>query len=89
MGNVMKLYTAVTEHEAVRLEQGQSTKHSLFWVDRPMAEEADEGAIWMLIEVAEPDVKAFEQPLIQGLGYREFELPPALVTRVPARRVKS
>jgi hypothetical protein len=77
----------VAEDEAVRLERGESTTDSLFWVERPVAEEADGDVIWMRIEVREPEVAAFEQFSVEGLGYREFELPAAVVTRYSVRRV--
>jgi hypothetical protein len=43
------------------------------------AEEAQDDAIWMQIDVPEPKLTGFERAVDSALGYREFELTDATV----------
>ena len=56
----------------------------LYWTDRPVPEETDADAIWIVLTIPNEDLAgANEQSVHPGLGYREFELPPGALFKTP------
>jgi hypothetical protein len=86
----VRLFTPVSAEEADRLERGVPLDGPLYWTDQPVPEEAADDAIWMVMTIPYEDLAdANEQPVHPGLGYREFELPPALSAVFPVERLGS
>jgi len=84
----VRLFTPVSAEEADRLERGMPLDGPLYWTDQPVREEAGDDAIWMVMTIPYEDLAdANEQPVHPGLGYREFELPPALSAVFPVERL--
>lgn len=84
----MRLYTPLSADEAAQAVQGEGLPgRTLFWVDRPLPEEAQEDSVWVAIEVSEEEVAEFEEPFEPALSYREFELPSKFAARHPISRV--
>ena len=60
----------------------------LYWTDRPVPEETDADAIWIVLTIPNEDLAgANEQSVHPGLGYQEFELPPGLPPMFPVERL--
>jgi hypothetical protein len=76
---LVRLYTPVDADDAGRLERGEPVGSTLIWVDRVVAEEAEDDAIWMQIDVPEPKLAGSERAVDAALGYREFGLTDAMV----------
>jgi hypothetical protein len=84
----LRLFTPVSAEEADRLERGVPLDGPLYWTDQPVPEEAADDAIWMVMTIPYEDLAdAKKQPVHPGLGYREFELPPALSAVLPVERL--
>lgn len=84
---LVRLFTPVSCEDASRLERGVTLNGPLYRIDRPVSEEAEEDAIWVVLAVPDEEVTAFEQSWNPLQGYREFELPPELLARFPVNRV--
>ena len=54
--------------------------------DKPHADEAQDDAVWVVLEIPEAEALAYEDPMASERGYREFALPGALASRFPVRR---
>ncbi len=84
----VRLFTPVSAEEADRLERGVPLDGPLYWTDRPVPEETDADAIWIVLTIPYEDLAgANEQSVHPGLGYREFELPPGLPAMFPVERL--
>lgn len=81
----MRLFTPVSSEEASLLEGGAALRGPLYWVDRPVPEEADEDAVWVVSVIPDEEIAPFEQD--SRMEYREFVLPAVLLARYPVKRL--
>jgi hypothetical protein len=83
----MLLYTPLSADEAERAIDGLGFPDGeFFFVDNPDPDEAQDDAVWIVIEVPDRDAAAFELDTDQLSGYREFAFPGVAASRFPARR---
>jgi hypothetical protein len=83
----MLLYTPLSIADAERAIAGLGFPDTeFFFVDNPDPDEAQEDAVWVVLEVPDGEAGPFEQDTAAELGYREFALPGSVASRFPARR---
>jgi hypothetical protein len=83
----MLLFTPLSAKDANRAVKGLDLRNGpYYFVDRPNVDEAAADADWIVIDVPEAEVSAFESAVAMGLGYREFVIPGDVVRRFRARR---
>ncbi len=83
----MLVYTPLSPEEAKRAVRGDGLPNGeLFFVDRPDPGEANEDAVWIVIDLPDAEAAAYEQDSPPELSYREFALPAAVANRFVARR---
>jgi hypothetical protein len=59
----VRLFTPVSPEEADQLERGVPLDGPLYWTDRPVPEEATEGATWMVLTIPYQELpEAVEKP---------------------------
>lgn len=83
----MKLYTPLSADEAERATSGLGFPDGeFFFVDNPDPDEADDDAVWVVIEIPDERALPFERPTATELGYREFALPASVAGEFRATR---
>jgi hypothetical protein len=86
----VELYTPLSAHEVEQIERGEGfADGTWYFVDKPDPDEANDDAVWVIMEIPEAEVVAYEDPRSGVLGYREFGLPAELATRFPVHRASS
>jgi hypothetical protein len=81
---VMLLYAPLGDDEADRAAKGLGFAEQYYFVDRPALEEAQDDAVWVVIDAPEDEVIAFEEWVDPALGYRQFILQAEIASRFPA-----
>lgn len=85
----MRLYIPLSAEEAERAARGEGfPEGELFFVDRPVPQEAQEDSVWVVVDVPDAEPAAYEQDVDPELGYREFALPHTAADGFVARRAE-
>lgn len=86
----MELYAPMSSEEVEQIERREGFEEGTwYFVEKPDPDEAGEDAVWVLLEIPEAEVIAYENPRAAERGYREFEVPGAIASRFPVRRASS
>jgi hypothetical protein len=84
----VRLFAPLSADDARAAERGERlAAREIHFADRAVMDEAEEDAVWVALEFEESDLRRFERPAAEELGYREFALPSEVVMRGGARRV--
>lgn len=84
----VRLFTPLTDAQADQAERGALYGDSFVWVDDPQRVKAEQGSIWVAIDVPDTRLGKFEQRQGPQLGYREFVLPVRMTNLHRAERVQ-
>lgn len=79
----MRLFTPVSEQEASDLIGGLREGGPLHWQTAVVRDEAALDAVWVMVDVSENRIAAFEQHYEASPGYREFRLAPDQLVDAP------
>jgi hypothetical protein len=72
----MLLYTPLSEEEAAEAAKGLGfPDDDLYFVDHPDPDEAQNDAVWVVIEISEDEALSYEERSDPPMDYREFRIP--------------
>jgi hypothetical protein len=83
----MKLFASLSADEADQAGRGV-LRGDFVWVDSLQPERADDGSVWVAIEMPDNRMGRFERRVDPGLGSREFLLPARITNLHQAQPVQ-